>query len=97
MRISAAARRALSGFGIGSILGYTRLQAGAAMNYTGMIGTQTVCVISSAVLLAECPVDRIIVNGQVEHAPPNGTIKVQLIYPKDKIDDLGILAFQQSR
>jgi hypothetical protein len=48
-------------------------------------------------------------NGQVEHAPRKGIVKVQLIYPKDKIGESGdvtvnggsflipILFFTQSR
>ena len=66
------------------------------MNYMRIVGTLTVCVVS-AVLLAECPIDRIVVNGQVEHAPPNATVKVQLIYPKDRIGESGDVTVQDGR
>ena len=75
-----------------------------------LIGTLSICVISSgAFLRAECSIDTIIVNGRVEHAPRKGIVKVQLIYPKDKIGESGdvtvedgsfripILFFTQSR
>jgi hypothetical protein len=75
-----------------------------------LIGTLSICVIcSGAFLHAECPIDTIIVNGGVEHAPRNAIVKVQLIYPKDKIGESGdvtvedgsfripILFFTQSR
>ena len=75
-----------------------------------LVGILCICVISSgAFLLAECSIDTIIVNGKVEHAPRKGIVKVQLIYPKDKIGESGdvsvedgsfripILFFTQSR
>ena len=75
-----------------------------------LIGTLSICVISSGAFLhAECSIDTIIVNGRVEHAPRKGIVKVQLIYPKDKIGESGdvtvedgsfripILFFTQSR
>ena len=78
--------------------------------FKGLIGTLSICLISSGALShAECPIDTIIVNGRVEHAPRKGTVKVQLIYPKDKIGESGdvtvedglfripILFFTQSR
>ena len=64
---------------------------------------------SGAFLRAECSIDTIIVSGKVEHAPRKGIVKVQLIYPKDKIGESGdvsvedgsfrisILFFTQSR
>jgi hypothetical protein len=78
--------------------------------FKGLIGTLSICLISSGALShAECPIDTIIVNGRVEHAPRKGTVKLQLIYPKDKIGESGdvtvedglfripILFFTQSR
>ena len=78
--------------------------------FKALIGILCICVISSgAFLRAECSIDTIIVNGQVEHAPRKGIVKVQLIYPKDKIGESGdvtvedgsfripILFFTQSR
>src|SRR5713101_2099236 len=75
-----------------------------------LIGTLSICVISSGAFLhAQCSIDTIIVNGRVEHAPRKGIVKVQLIYPKDKIGESGdvtvedesfripILFFTQSR
>ena len=76
-----------------------------------LIGILCICVISSGAFLraAECSIDTIIVNGKVEHAPRKGIVKVQLIYPKDKIGESGdvtvddgsfripILFFTQSR
>ena len=55
-----------------------------------LIGILCICVISSgAFLRAECSIDTIIVSGKVEHAPRKGIVKVQLIYPKDKIGESG--------
>ena len=78
--------------------------------FKALIGILSICVISSgAFLRAECSFDTIIVNGQVEHAPRKGIVKVQLIYPKDKIGEssdvtvedgsfrIPILFFTQSR
>jgi cytoskeletal protein CcmA (bactofilin family) len=78
--------------------------------FKALIATLSICVISSgAFLRAECSIDTIIVNGQVENAPRKAIVKVQLIYPKDKIGESGdvtveegsfripILFFTQSR
>jgi hypothetical protein len=55
-----------------------------------LIATLSICAISSgAFLRAECPIDTIIVNGRVEHAPRNGIVKVQLVYPKGRIGESG--------
>src|SRR6266852_5358322 len=75
-----------------------------------LIGTLSICVISSGAFLpAECSVDTIIVNGRVEHAPRKGIVKVQLVYPKGRIGEsaditvedgsfrIPILFFTQSR
>ncbi len=41
-----------------------------------LIGTLSICVISSGAFLhAECSIDTIIVNGRVEHAPRKGIVK----------------------
>ena len=47
------------------------------------------CIASSAFLHAKCPVDVVIVNGRVEHAPLNASVRVQLIYPKQKTGESG--------
>jgi len=78
--------------------------------FKALAGTLSICVIfSGAFLRAECSIDTIIVNGQVEHAPRKGIVKVQLIYPNDKMGESGdvtvedgsfripILFFTQSR
>jgi hypothetical protein len=78
--------------------------------FKALIGNLFILVISSGTLLwAECPIDTIIVNGRVEHAPPKGLVKVQLVYPKGRIGESGdvtlenesfripILFFTQSR
>jgi len=78
--------------------------------FKALIATLSICVISSgAFLRAECSIDTIIVNGRVEHAPRNGIVKVQLVYPKGRIGESGdvtvedgsfripILFFTQSR
>ena len=58
--------------------------------FKALIEILCICVISSGTFLrAECSIDTIIVNGQVEHAPRKGIVKVQLIYPKDKIGESG--------
>jgi len=75
-----------------------------------LVGILCICVISSGgFLLAECSIDTIIVNGQVEHAPRKGKVKVQLIYSNGRIGESGdvtvedgsfripILFFTQSR
>ena len=75
-----------------------------------VIGSLSIYMMSSAVFLrAECSIDTIIVNGRVEHAPRKAIVKVQLMYPKDKIGESGdvtvedgsfrmpILFFTQSR
>ena len=60
-----------------------------------LIVALSICMISSgAFLRAECPIDTIIVNGQVEHAPRKATVKVQLIYPKGRIGESGDVAFE---
>ena len=60
-----------------------------------LIGTLSICVISSgAFLRAECPIDTIIVNGHVENAPRKGIVKVQLIYPKGRIGESGDVTFE---
>jgi hypothetical protein len=63
--------------------------------FKALIGTLSICAISSAAFLrAECPIDTIIVNGQVEHAPRKATVKVQLIYPKGRIGESGDVVFE---
>ena len=63
--------------------------------FKALIGTLSICVISSgAFLRAECPIDTIIVNGQVEHAPRKATVKVQLIYPKGRVGESGDVTFE---
>ena len=58
--------------------------------FKALIRNLSICVIfSGAFLRAECPVESIMVNGQVEHAPRKATVKVQLIYPKDGIGESG--------
>jgi hypothetical protein len=47
------------------------------------------CIASSAFLHAECPVDVVIVSGRVEHAPRNASVRVQLLYSKQKTGDSG--------
>jgi hypothetical protein len=44
---------------------------------------------SGALSHASCGVDVVIVNGRVEHAPRNATVRVQLIYPKQKDGESG--------
>ena len=41
-------------------------------------------IFSGAISHAWCPVDVVIVNGRVEHAPRKGIVRVQLVYPKQK-------------
>ena len=77
--------------------------------FKALIGILCICVIFSGAFLCACSFDTIIVNGQVEHAPRKGIVKVQLIYSKDKIGESGdvtvedgsfripILFFTQSR
>ena len=44
---------------------------------------------SGALSHALCSVDVVIVNGRVEHAPRNASVRVQLVYPKQKKGELG--------
>jgi hypothetical protein len=58
--------------------------------FRALVGILSICLTASGVFLrAECSVDTIIVNGQVEHAPRKAIVKVQLIYPKDRIGESG--------
>jgi len=58
--------------------------------FKALVGTLSICVIFSGPFSrAECSLDMIIVNGQVEHAPRQATVRIQLIYPKDKIGESG--------
>jgi hypothetical protein len=36
---------------------------------------------------AQCSVDTVIVQGRVEHAPPNASVRVRLVYPKDQLGE----------
>ena len=78
--------------------------------FRALIRTLSICVIFlGAFSHAECSIDTIIVNGRVEHAPRKSVVKVQLIYPKNKVGESGdvtvedgsfrmpILFFTQSR
>ena len=50
----------------------------------------TICLLCSGALAhAACSVAVVIVNGRVEHAPRNGRVRVQLVYPKQKKGELG--------
>jgi hypothetical protein len=63
--------------------------------FKALIGTLSICAISSGGFLrAECPIDTIIVNGHVEHAPKKATVKVQLLYPKGRIGESGDVTFE---
>jgi hypothetical protein len=58
--------------------------------FKALVGTLFLCTIFSSVFSdAECPIDMVIVIGQVEHAPRKGIVKVQLVYPKGKIGESG--------
>jgi len=48
-----------------------------------------VVLITHPVVHAVCPVDQIIVNGTVDHAPSNAKVRVQLIYAKNMPGDAG--------
>ena len=58
-----------------------------AMFYGGLkalAGILSICTIFSIALHASCPVDVVMVKGRVEHAPRNGIVRVQLVYPQQK-------------
>ena len=58
--------------------------------FRAVIGALSICLMTSGALLrAECSIDTIVVNGRVEHAPRKSVVKVQLIYPKNKIGESG--------
>lgn len=44
---------------------------------------------SGAFSHASCSVDVVIVNGRVEHAPPNSSVRVQLVYSNQKMGESG--------
>lgn len=53
-------------------------------------GILAVCsFFSGALSYALCWVDVVIVNGRVERAPRNASVRVQLVYPKQKKGELG--------
>src|SRR4029077_11421194 len=53
--------------------------------FKALAGTLSFCTIfSGAFSHAWCPVDVVIVNGRVDHAPRKGIVRVQLVYPKQK-------------
>lgn len=53
--------------------------------FKALAGTFSLCTIfSGAFSHAWCPVDVVIVNGRVDHAPRKGIVRVQLVYPKQK-------------
>jgi hypothetical protein len=53
--------------------------------FKALAGILSICAIfSGAFSHARCSVDVVIVNGRVEHAPRNGIVRVQLVYPKQK-------------
>ena len=55
-----------------------------------LAGILAVCAFASGALShAQCSVDVVIVNGRVEHAPRNASVRVQLVYPKQKKGELG--------
>jgi hypothetical protein len=63
--------------------------------FKALIGTLSICAISSGGFLrAECPIDTIIVNGHVEHAPKKATVKVQLLYLKGRMGESGDVTFE---
>jgi hypothetical protein len=54
----------------------------------------TFILVGHPLLHAECPIDHVIVNGTVEHAPANAKVRVQLIYPKRMAGDAGDITVQ---
>jgi hypothetical protein len=58
--------------------------------FKALAGILSICTIfSSAFSHAWCPVDVVIVSGRIEHAPRKGIVRVQLVYPKQKIGESG--------
>jgi hypothetical protein len=52
--------------------------------FKALAGILSICTIFSGALHAWCPVDVVMVNGRVEHAPRKSIVRVQLVYPKQK-------------
>jgi hypothetical protein len=48
-----------------------------------------VVLITHPLVQAVCPVDQIILNGTVHHAPRNAKVRIQLVYPKNMPGDAG--------
>jgi hypothetical protein len=66
--------------------------------FKALVGAISICAISSGAFLhAECSVGIIEVTGRVEQAPRNGRVKVQLIFPKDKIGESGDVTVENGR
>jgi hypothetical protein len=49
----------------------------------------TVVLINQPLVHAVCPVDQVVVNGTVDHAPSSAKVRVQLVYPKNMPGDAG--------
>jgi len=55
-----------------------------------LAGTLSICLLFSGTFsYARCSVDVVIVNGRVEHAPRKGIVRVQLVYPNQKMGESG--------
>jgi len=58
--------------------------------FKAFAGVLSLCAISSGAFShASCSIDVVIVNGRVEHAPLKGSVRVQLVYPQEKMGESG--------
>jgi hypothetical protein len=71
----------------------TRLDKRFAMLYgvfKALVGIFSIYAISSGVFsCALCSIDVVIVNGRIEHPPGKGLVRVQLVYPNQKMGESG--------
>ena len=57
----------------------------------------TFVLITYTFVHAVCPVDQVIVNGTVDHAPSNAKIHVQLVYPRGMPGDAGEVTVENGK
>jgi hypothetical protein len=63
--------------------------SGARILSRVMCNCLILCAILCTLARGECSVDTVIVNGRVEHAPPNAKVRVELVYAKQQVGDSG--------
>jgi hypothetical protein len=63
--------------------------------FKALAGILSICAICSAVFShGSCSFDVVVVNGRVEEAPPESSVRVQLVYPNQKFGESGDVTVQ---